>query len=134
VDPHPLRHVDLIPHQRKKRTDNQSRAGTGISPNPGGNPIDEAFAPACPLDNQNPATGTEDGLDGLSLARTESSARPEGGLKVALENIADHLGTLSQTRTDAANLDVAIVIRLASRRASFEISARPTGSCGSCNT
>lgn len=57
--------------------------GAGISPNPGGNPIDEALAPACSLDHQNAATGTEDRLDGLSLARTNRSAVPEGCLRMA---------------------------------------------------
>ena len=86
-DAEPLRHRDLVAHQREERADDQGRAVTLVAADASRDPVDEALAPAGPLDDERAFAVPRDGLDGLALAVAEGGERTEHGLEVAPEGV-----------------------------------------------
>ena len=58
-----------------------------VPTDPRRDPVDEALAPAGPLDDEGTLAVLGDGLDGLALALAERRARAEHGLEMALEHV-----------------------------------------------
>ena len=95
----PAGHRDLVAHQREQRADDQRRAVALVAPDAGRDPVDEALAPAGPLDDERPPTVADDRLDRLALAVAELGARAEHGLQVGLEGCVvgrDHRASIAE--------------------------------------
>ena len=60
-----------------------------VAADPRGDPVDEALAPAGPLDDERPLAVLGDRLDRLALALAEGRVGAEHGLEVALEVVVD---------------------------------------------
>ncbi len=75
-------HRDLVAHQREERADDEGRAVAAVAADPGRDPVDEALAPAGPLDDERASTVLDDGFDRLALAVAECRVGAEHGLQV----------------------------------------------------
>jgi hypothetical protein len=80
--PEPRRHRDLVTHEREQGADDQGRPAALVAPDARRDPVDEALAPAGPLDDERARSVTDDRLDGLALALAELGIRAEHGLEV----------------------------------------------------
>ena len=64
----------------------------GVPTNAGGDPVDEALAPARALDDEGPGAVAHDGVDRLPLAVAERRPGTEHRLEVALDRVDGELG------------------------------------------
>ena len=80
-------HRDLVAHQRQERADDQGGSVTLVAADPRRDPVDEALAPARPLDDEGSVTVLDDRLDRLALAVAECGAGAEHGLEVLGQKI-----------------------------------------------
>ena len=83
--PEPAGHRDLVAHQREQRADDQRRAVALVAPDARRDPVDEALAPAGPLDDERPPAVADDRLDRLALAFAELGVGAEHRLEVSLQ-------------------------------------------------
>ena len=87
AQPQPVRGLDLVAHQAEQRAHDQRRPVALVPPDPRGDPVDEALAPARPLHDERPRAVADHGLDRLALALAERRTRAEHGLEVGLEGV-----------------------------------------------
>ena len=85
--PEAARHRDLVAHEREQRADDQRRTVALVAADAGRDPVDEALAPARPLDDERPFAVLRDRLDGLALALAKGRVGAEHGLEVALQEV-----------------------------------------------
>ena len=83
----PVRSLDLVPHQRQQRADDERGAVACVAADAGGDPVDEALAPARALDDEGPRAVADDGVDGLALPVAERGTQAEHRLEVALDRV-----------------------------------------------
>ena len=84
--PEPAGHRDLVAHERKQGTDDQRRSVALVASDPRRDPVDEALAPAGPLDDERPPAVTDDRLDCFALSLAELGVGTEHGLQMRLES------------------------------------------------
>ena len=86
-DAEPIGHRDLVAHERQQRADDQRGPWPSSRRIARRDPVDEALAPAGPLDDEGTLAVLGDGLDRLALALAERRAWAEHGLEMALEHV-----------------------------------------------
>ena len=82
TEPEAFGHRDLVAHEREERADDQRRTMALVAADAGRDPVDEALAPARPLDDERAMPVLDDRLDRLALALAEGRVGAEHGLEM----------------------------------------------------
>ena len=78
MDAGTLRHVDLVPHEREQRRDQERRPRAAITQQPRRDEVHRTLAPTGALHDEGATTVVDQGLDSLPLLGTEGAGGASG--------------------------------------------------------